>query len=272
MDKLKEIEIRKIVDSTIRQFAKEKEDQFIKEVDLDDGVINSKKNNFFMAELGEEFIFYSAFVRSFDSSFGKKLEKMGNLIASLSYEVRGTVESFILPQETQHIDDMIKNYDDKIKPQLTDYLRFNCMMPRNTDSFEVSHKTDHYFYKEETNEHFLIELKAGGDLDNKKAKAEKRELLHEYFILKNSLMNSEDDHKIRLFFGTAYNKFGEESEWKQANVLRYFSKDELLIGKDYWNFVCDSERGYEVIVDQYKKSSDHIKSSLTRIKEMYNLS
>lgn len=40
-----------------------------------------------MAELGDEFMFYSAFV-SFDSSFGRILENMGNNIANLSYNVR----------------------------------------------------------------------------------------------------------------------------------------------------------------------------------------
>ena len=43
-------------------------------------------------------MFYSAFVRSFDSSFGKVLEKIGNEVAKLSYDVRGNIDSFLLPQ------------------------------------------------------------------------------------------------------------------------------------------------------------------------------
>lgn len=53
----------------------------LNEVNNPEGVINSKKYNCFINELGEEFMFYSAFVRSFDSSFGKVLENMGNSIA-----------------------------------------------------------------------------------------------------------------------------------------------------------------------------------------------
>lgn len=60
--------------------------------------------------------------------------------------------------------------------------------------------TDHYFYNNEKNEHYLIELKAGGDLDNKKAKTEKLAMLQEYFILKNSLRDKPND-KIKLFWG-----------------------------------------------------------------------
>lgn len=47
------------------------------------------------------------------------------------------------------------------------------MIPADIRSFHKSHVTDHYFYNEEKKEHYLIELKSGGDLDNKKAKTEK---------------------------------------------------------------------------------------------------
>ena len=128
--------------------------------------------------------------------------------------------------------------------------------------------TDHYFYNSERNEHYLIELKAGGDLDNKKAKTEKLAMLQEYFILKNSLRDKPDD-KIKLFFGTAYNKYGENAEWKQERVKQFFAEDELLIGKDYWNFVCDDPDGFNIVFEQYKQSSEYIKEALERIKVLY---
>ena len=31
-----------------------------------------------------------------------------------------------------------------------------------------------------------------------------------------------------------------------------FSKEELLIGKDYLNFVCNDENGFDIVFDQYK--------------------
>ena len=87
MDERKKQAIQKIVDEEIRKFTDSFEARYTKEVDNPDGVINSKINNCFVAELGKEFMFYSAFVRSFDSSFGKVLEAMGNKIAELSYDV-----------------------------------------------------------------------------------------------------------------------------------------------------------------------------------------
>ena len=75
--------------------------------------------------------------------------------------------------------------------------------------------------------------------------------------------------KIFIFLGTAYNMFGEGNYWKQDRVRQFFAADELLIGKDYWNFVCDDKKGFEIIMRQYKESALHIKSALDDIKNMY---
>ena len=61
----------------------------------------------------------------------------------------------------------------------------------------------------------------------------------------------------------------EKNLWHQANIEWFFSKDELLIGKDYWNFVCSDENGFDIVFDQYKISSQYIKDSLNRIRNKY---
>lgn len=83
MDKQKEKAIKLIVDGAITDFSTGFEGRYEREVNDPKGVINSKKNNCFIAELGEEFMFYSAFVRSFDSSFGKFYYNLANRISWL---------------------------------------------------------------------------------------------------------------------------------------------------------------------------------------------
>lgn len=266
MDELKKTAIERIVDSFIYAFAEGLMTRYRDEVDDPQGVINAKKNNCFMAELGEEFMFYSAFVRSFDSSFGNLLEKMGNELAVLSYDVRRNIDSFILPDQTQRIASIMNSYLLHEKPEINHYSNFDCIRPQNIESYKKTHVTDHYFYDPETHEHFLIELKASGDLDNKKARSEKEALLEEFFLLKNSVP-AED--VVKIFFGTAYNKFGEGRSWKQERVKQFFSEDELLIGKDYWNFVCDDEEGFNIVFGQYKQSAEYIRNTLRDIKELY---
>ena len=266
-EKQKAIEI--IVDTAMVSFAEGLISRYSSEIDDINGVINMKKNNCFVAELGEEFMFYSAFVRSFDSSLGNVLEKMGNNIAKLSYEVRDNIDSFIIPEQTQRIATILDSYSDHVSlPKIEHYSSFAPIYPRDISSYKRTHATDNYFYSREKNEHYLIELKASGDLDNKKAKAEKSALLDEYFLLKNQLRDDESA-SVKIFFGTAYNKFGEGKPWKQERVKQFFAEEELLIGKDYWNFVCDSEDGFSVVFNQYKKSSRFIKKALDEIKRMY---
>lgn len=269
MDSQKKKSIELLVDANIRSFSTGLLSRYTKEKDSDAGVINMKKNNCFIAELGEEFMFYSAFVRSFDSSFGNVLESLGNDIAKLSYEVKGNITSFIIPEQTQRIASILDNYVDHTSdPDVSHYADFSVIYPKNTVSYERTHVTDNYFFNPDKNEHYLIELKASGDLDNKKARAEKSALLEEYFLLKN-LLKDDKTAKIKIFFGTAYNKYGEGKPWKQERVRQFFSNDELLIGKDYWNFVCDDKNGFDIVFNQYKISAEKIRKALIEIKELY---
>ena len=114
--------------------------------------------------------------------------------------------------------------------------------------------------------HYLIELKIGGDLDNKKARSEKEALLEQYCILANSLGSEE---KMKVYFATAYNRYGEGHPWKQGRVLQFFAEEELLISSKFWNFICKSNRGYEIVLDEYRKNAHLIISALKEIKKVY---
>ena len=269
MNSSKEEKNRKAVDNRKKEFADNLIKRYQKELNEPNGVINSKKKNIFINSLGNEFIFNSAFCRSFDSSFGNVLESLSNDIADITFEViTEDISSYLLPQQTQHIDYIMSDYEKHAKqPEISDYSNFDAFIPKNIQSYTKSHVTDNHFYNPTTKEHYVIELKAGGDLDNKKAKSEKIELLKEYFILKNELVGT--DETVRIFFATAYNKDGEENEWKQERVKQFFADDELLIGKNYWNFVCDDNNGFDIIYDQYKISSQYILSAIEVIKKMY---
>jgi hypothetical protein len=267
MEKNKEDSIRKIVDDDLKAFADGYKERYRMEVGDEKGVINSKKNNIFVAELGEEFMFYSAFCRSFDSAFGNFLQQLANHIAGLSFVIEGTVSSFLTPQQSNHIETLMSAYESHTKPKISDYNNFNSFIPNNVDSFLKSHITDNHFYNPTTKEHYVIELKASGDLDNKKAKAEKNDLLQEYFILKNELIDT--DETVKIFLATAYNIYGEGNEWKQERVKQFFANEELLIGKKYWNFVCDDKDGFNIVYDQYKKSVHYIFDAIEEIKQMY---
>jgi len=109
-------------------------------------------------------------------------------------------------------------------------------------------------------------LKIGGDLDNKKARAEKEALLEQFAILSNTL---ERNTSIKIFFATAYNRYGEGKPWRQERVRQFFADEELLIGQDFWNFVCRSDSGYELVLNAYRENAELIKRALESIKTTY---
>lgn len=258
-----------IVDSAIYAFSQWLFERNKKESVDPNWVINMKKKNCFVAELWEEFMFYSAFVRSFDSSFWIVLENIGNNIAKLSYDVKDNINSFILPEQTQRISSIIDKYLwHECLPQVKHYSDFDCIYPSKIESFIRSHVTDNYFYDKNKNEHYLIELKAWWNLDNKKARAEKEALLEEYFLLKN-LIKDDNTAKIKLYFWTAYNMFWEWNQRKQWSVEQFFAQEELLIWKDYRNFACNDKEWFNIIFEQYKKSAEHIRKALIEIKKLY---
>lgn len=263
-----ETSIRQIIKSSVKAYADGFESRHISEVDNPDGTINMKIHNIFIATLGEEIQYYTALVRSLDSSLGNMLEGMAISIAELFYEVRRNVEGPLYPEQTRIIAELLEAYKNSNNPLRPDVLHYERLLnaDKSTRASVKTHVSDYYLIDKETNRHYLIELKIGGDLDNKKARSEKEAILEQYAILSNTLGRSAD---IRCYFATAYNRFGEGKEWKQTRVLQFFSPKELLIGKDFWKFVCCSDKGYSIVLDEYKNNSNLIKSALERIKVAY---
>ena len=96
--------------------------------------------------------------------------------------------------------------------------------------------------------------------------SEKEALLEQYCILTNQLGSEEN---VRILFATAYNRYGEGKPWRQGRVRQFFSDEELCISKDFWNLVCKSENGYDIVIDEYKKNAHLIISALSKIKMAY---
>lgn len=260
--------IRQIVRSSVQAYADGFETRHLGELDNPNGTINLKIHNVFIAALGEELQYYTALVRSLDSSLGNMLEGMAINIAELFYEVHKSVEGPLYPEQTRLIAELLeayKNRNNPLRPDISHYERISQVKKPENSSIKT-HVSDYYLIDRQTNRHYLVELKIGGDLDNKKARSEKEAIFEQYAILSNTLGEGAD---IQCYFATAYNRFGENKAWNQGRVLQFFSKQELLIGKDFWNFVCCSDEGYAIVIDEYQKSADLIRQALENIKGAY---
>ena len=257
--------IRGIVSSAVKSYANGFSTRHIAEVDDENGVINMKIHNVFIAALGSEIQYYSALARSLDSSLGNMLESMAISIAALNYEVSQHVEGTLYKEQTDYIAELLEQYKrgtNRRTPKLSDYQGMSKMVGTAETK---RHESDYYLYDHETGMNYLIELKIGGDLDNKKARSEKEALLEQYCILTNKL----GEEKVKVLFATAYNRYGEGKPWTQGRVRQFFCEEELCISRDFWNLVCKSDDGYDIVIDEYKKNAHYINEALNEIKDAY---
>ena len=261
----KEKAIQTLVSVAIENYAEDFRSRHEGQVDNPNGVINMKVHNVFIEALGSDIQYYASLVRSFDSSLGYMIEKLAIRIASLSFEVRTNVEGPLSSEQTGIIAELLEAYKSRDKtPSIQDYqvLRTSAVVAQDVRR----HDSDYYLIDNHTNSHYLIELKIGGDLDNKKARSEKEAILEQFSILSNTLPR---DRNIEVFFATAYNRFGESRPWQQQRVRQFFADDELLIGREFWNFVCQDESGYDWVMEAYRLNSFHISTALESIRKTY---
>ena len=215
----KEIAIRSIVSGSVKSYANGFSTRHLAELNNENGVINMKIHNVFIAALGKEIQYYSALARSLDSSLGNMLESMAISIAKLNYTVSQHVEGTLYREQTDYIAELLEQYkrsENRRVPKIKDYQGITKMT--GTASTK-RHESDYYLVDEETGMHYLIELKIGGDLDNKKARSEKEALL------------------------------------EQSHTLRFFAKDELPYGRNMWNFICKSNQGYDIVLSELNNMS-----------------
>ena len=258
--------IRLLVQTAIENYAQGFQTRHQIEYADPDGTLNMKIHNIFIAALGREIQYYNALSRSLDSSLGNMLEKLAMSIAKLSFEVHKSVEGPLTVEQTQQIAELLEKYKRHEKrPAVIDY-QFLRAKPQAGSLLNKRHDSDYYLIQKETGTHCLIELKIGGDLDNKKARSEKEAILEQFAILSNVLA---EDTRIEIYFATAYNRFGEGKTWRQERVRQFFAPGELLIGRDFWNFICQSDEGYDTVLQAYRENAHIIRDALESIRKVY---
>src|SRR3989344_5012949 len=102
--------VRALVGTAVATFADGFDARHQAEADNPEGVINMKIHNVFIEALGQEIQYYTALVRSLDSSLGNMLESLAISIAKLNFEVKRNVEGILSPKQTQLIAELLEKY------------------------------------------------------------------------------------------------------------------------------------------------------------------
>src|SRR3972149_9019013 len=102
--------VQALVHTAVESYAEGFRARHEAEVDNPEGIINMKVHNVFIEALGGDIQYYTALVRSLDSSLGNMLEKLAINIAKLTYEVRQNVAGPLSLKQTQDVAELLEKY------------------------------------------------------------------------------------------------------------------------------------------------------------------
>ena len=115
---------------------------------------------------------------------------------------------------------------------------------------------------------YLIEIKLGGNLDNKKSKSEATALKdRKECLLENKLAN-----KVKTYLGVVCLGNGESSpqDWIMGRVSEGFSRNEVLVERELFDFVTNDTDVFDFIVNTIQPLAvKHELSVIESIKNKY---
>ena len=264
----------------IEEIFNEEIDNFIKKM-------SSKpfeKNNFIMNNLNKTFKIYSSLARSFDSTLGNTSQIIAQKIAQYMYtgkyknlQYSGFYKVFRSFDNENNI--FFQFHPDKFPFQKREiYPNYcNCSsIPYQKNKFHhlIDISNDFFYYSivsdvilpekgadlviNLNNRYYIIEIKLGGNLDNKKLESE-------YNALKKyQEKNYPNNNNVSLCLGTVYAE--EDVKIKLSSHFKSnFSEPNhyLFLEEDFWNFICGNhEDGYSVIKEIYLKNINKINAFL----------
>ena len=142
--------IQGLVQAAVKAYATGFQARHKGERDNPDGTINMKIHNVFIAALGPEIQYYTALVRSLDSSLGNMLEGLAMDIAGLFYEVKRSVEGPLTVEQTQKIAELLEQYRRHEKTPAANDYRFLRSKPTEQVLAHIRHDSDYYLVDKHT--------------------------------------------------------------------------------------------------------------------------
>lgn len=226
--------------------------------------------------LGVNHCINAGYTRSFSSSLGSNFQKAATKIAVVSgwsivtdepQQKQICLNGFYSDETRLLIDDImstieISNKDNPLHPNF-----YNDCYTKITDKVlatkgkPYSKKADIIISRNINGKTEIanIELKLGGDLDKGKAVSQKRLSFELFALLVSKFKDQVRDGSVEIknYFATVYNKTSLEAgseDWYSPSVTKNFPNYELLIGKDFWKFIClDDKNAFEYVMSCYDK-------------------
>lgn len=239
-----------------------------------------KQNNFLLTKMDDEMTAHMVFVSSFESKSGNAIQACARKIAILKFGSDNVPllinpNNLIVPdnitegKEQQIITDV--NFESaliqgKIQEFMTSRMgqgkgksRIESTVDQNSikELLSLTNLKNNCITSKPVDLAFfdgicwnLIEIKAGGDLDNTNAPGNVKKMLTLYTAFNNE--------NAKLYFATIYNKNGEGNNWVGA-VKKYLSyPDMFLIGSEFWTKILPSGITFDEFCTLYQETMQEI--------------
>ncbi len=282
----------KEVEDIFEKMMLEKVSKLVLSSDMEENICK-EINSPFNFTLGLDHIIASSYTRSFSSGLGTHLQAAATKIAKVhGWEIindditdeqneKIKINGFYSNETRIVIDNAMDAISKCNKNNIFTVNELSFWQEKIKESAikecdaQISRNADIIIGKYENKDLFqisLIETKLGGDLDKSKATAQRRELFELYAVLCSKYREEILLNKVQIntYFATLYNKtslFDGSNKWNSGAVTKNFPKEELLIGKDFWEHVCNCEGAYQDIIKCYAKHSVITKNSIKELKE-----
>lgn len=251
-------------------------------------VVMESLNNPFNSSFGIDHLIHSSYTRSLSSSLGTHLQACVVDIAKVhGWDIinHGDNDHNIkidghYSEETRNIINECMHYigNTNLRDQLLEketLKNFKEKILKSVISGEGTQKSlNSDLVMKKKQDINIIELKTGGDLDKGKAKSQREELFEIFALVASNFKKEISTKKINIntYFATMYNKDSITEGvdiWKSTTVKKNFLPEEMLIGKDFWNFICEDINAYEEIIESFFSNSIIVEKQIKKmIKEI----
>ena len=191
------------------------------------------------------------FERSFSTKLGTTFEECARLIAldnhkhaERGHRVKGPI-SFSAIKRIEEIVSEIGNGG--MKKGFPNYIKEIIVLADDKDGVERTSIADLYIVKKDETEIF-VEIKSPKPNKGQCLEATGR-LLQIYGIMNDKYP------KVNCYYATGYNPYGvEKITYKHSFAINYMDlENEVLLGKEFWSIVGNSEKTYDEILSIYQE-------------------
>lgn len=268
MPPARRVELHRVVRERLNDFARDYRKRRLADMEAGGGLLDKLGNPFF-SRFPLEYAAYSTISRSLDSALGTEIEELMVVLAGQAFgtdavlhQSRNGIKGALTLAQSQAIAGALS---EDAPAKSVDFDQLATSEDAVEGSAERCMRRVDVLIRHPSGQVAAIETKFGGQLDVKKSKAEKKALLEFSAVYFN-----ETGVTPAVVLGVLYDVHDHSGKpWRQGSVNKYFDQNELLVGRNFWNFVLDASDGYDVFIGAWQDASGRLGDLVEELRDRF---